>query len=109
VYIEPDDDIYVDHNGRLTERQWIGDQEVVIHYDDIPESDITEVDGIRVTTALRTVIDLAAAITPAELRSMVEDCLARGLFTIPEALARVEQPDLRDHPGAPLVPGAVTR
>jgi len=51
VYIEPDDDIYVDHNGRLTERQWLGDQEVVIHYDDIPDSDITEVDGIRVTTS----------------------------------------------------------
>lgn len=109
MYTEPDDDIYVDHNGRLTERQWLGDQEVVIHYDDIPESDITEIDGIRVTTALRTVIDMAAAVTPAHLRDMVEDCLARGLFTIAEALARVDQPDLRDHPGATLVRRAVTR
>ena len=109
MYIEPDDDIYVDHNGRLTERQWLGDQEVVIHYDDIPDSDITEIDGIPVTTALRTVIDLAAAVTPAELRTMVEDCLARGLFTIAEAVTRVEQPDLRDHPGAPHVRRAVSR
>jgi hypothetical protein len=109
VYIEPDDDIYIDHNGRLAERQWIGDHEVVIHYDDIPESDITEIGGIPVTTALRTVIDMAAAITPAELRSMVEDCLTRGLFTIAEALTRVAQPDLRDHPGAELVRRAVTR
>jgi len=109
VYTEPDDDIYVDHNGRLTERQWIGDQEVVIHYDDIPETDITEIDGIRCTTALRTVIDLAAAITPAELRNLIEDCLARELFSIAEARARVEQPDLRGHPGAQLLQRAIIR
>jgi len=109
MYTPPDDDIYVDHNGRLTERQCIGDQEVVVHYDDIPESDITEIDGIRVTTALRTVIDLAAAVTPAHLRDMVEDCLARRLFTIEEALARVDEPDLRDHRGAQLVRGIVSR
>lgn len=109
MYTDPDDDIYIEHNGRLTERQWIGGREVVVHYDDIPESDITEIDGIRVTTALRTVVDMAAAVTPAHLRSMIEDCLARGLFTIAEALARVEQPDLRDHRGAELVRRAVTR
>lgn len=109
MYTPPDDDIYVDHNGCLTERQWLGDQEVVIHYDDVPESDITEIDGIPVTTALRTVIDVAAAVPPTHLRNMIEDCLARQLFTIEEALARVDQPDIRDRRGAQLVREAVTR
>jgi hypothetical protein len=109
VYTPPDDDLYVDHNGCLTERKLLGGQEVVIHYDDIPESDMTMLDGIRLTTALRTVIDMAAAVTPEHLRDMVEDCLARKLFTIEEALARVDQPDIRDRHGAQLVRRAVTR
>jgi len=49
-------DLWIDHNGCLTERRLLGGQAVIVHYDDIPESDITVVDGIRVTTPLRTVI-----------------------------------------------------
>lgn len=53
------DDIYFDVNGALTERRRMGGQDVVVHYDDIPDTDITVVRGIPCTTALRTVIDLA--------------------------------------------------
>ena len=95
--------IYFDRNGVLTEHQWIGGQEVVVHYDDIPESDLTVVDGIPCTTALRTVIDLAPDLDPVQLHRVVEDCLHRSLFTVDEALARVGRPDMRDRPGAELL------
>jgi hypothetical protein len=52
----------VDGNGQLTERMWLGEQEVIIHRGDVPETDITTVDGIRCTTALRTVIDVAPSV-----------------------------------------------
>ena len=50
-------DVYFNKNGVLTEHRWIGGNEVVVHYEDIPESDCTTVDGIPCTTALRTMID----------------------------------------------------
>ena len=77
----------VDGNGVLTERMWIGDQEVIIHRDDVPESDVTTIDGIRCTTALRTVIDVAPDIEASHLAEIVRDCLERGLFTVEEAIA----------------------
>jgi hypothetical protein len=99
----PDDDIYVDANGCLAERMTAGDLEVIVHYDDIPESDITTIDGLRVTTALRTVIDLAPELEPAELNRIVHDCLVRRLFTTEEAMARVAKPDMLTRPGARLL------
>src|SRR4051794_17214404 len=36
----------IDANGCLTEAINVGDQKVVVHYDDIPESDITTVRGL---------------------------------------------------------------
>jgi len=53
-----DDEIYFDGNGSLTERRRLGGQAMVVHYDDLPEKDITVVEGIPCTTALRTVIDI---------------------------------------------------
>jgi hypothetical protein len=47
----------VDANGCPTERVTIGSQTIVLHHDDIPESDITPVRGMRCTTAARTLID----------------------------------------------------
>ncbi len=93
----------VDANGCLTEERWVGGQAVVVHYDDIPESDITEIDGIRVTTALRTVIDIAPELAPGRLEEIVEDCLTRGLFTVEEARARVTEPDMVARRGARLL------
>lgn len=94
------DDIFVDANGRLAERHSQGDVDVVLHYDDVPDSDVTEVDGLRVTTPLRTVIDLAIELDRLELERMIDECLARRLFTPQEAFDRVAQPAMLPRPGA---------
>ncbi len=84
----------MDGNGLLTERMWLGENEVVIHRDDVPETDITTVDGIRCTTALRTVIDVAPDVAASDLEVIVRDCLERGLFTVEEASRRLAEPDM---------------
>ncbi len=93
----------VDGNGLLTERMWLGDDEVIIHRDDVPETDITTVDGIRCTTALRTVIDVAPEVSTVHLRDMVQDCLERGLFTVGDAWRRLAEPDMVGRRGAELL------
>ena len=97
------DDVYIDANGCATELVRIGGQPAIFHYDDFPETDITTVSGIRCTTALRTVIDLAPELSAAHLRRMVQDCLDRRLFTVEEARARLAQPDMVDRAGAKLL------
>ena len=92
-----------------TERKWLGGQEVIVHYDDVPETDITTVGGIRVTTALRTVIDIAPDVDAAHLDEIVHDCLKRKLFTVAEALARIAEPDMVHRPGARLLGRALER
>jgi len=105
VYDEDEvlEEVYFDGNGCLTEHVSMGDSEVIVHYDDIPESDITTVDGIPCTTALRTVIDLAADLDADALQRMVDDALARDLFTVDEARARLARPDMLTRPGAQLL------
>jgi len=103
------DNIYIDANGVLTERVRFGNQEIVVHYDDIPESDITTVRGLRVTTPVRTVIDIATQVDPPDLERIFRDCLDRGLFTFEEALARIDQPDMASRAGARLVRSALAR
>ncbi len=93
----------VDGNGLLTERMWLGEQEVVIHRDDVPGTDITTIDGIRCTTALRTVIDVAPDVGAAHLEVMVRDCLERGLFTLEDAWRRVAEPDMVGRRGADVL------
>jgi hypothetical protein len=100
-------DLYIDSNGDPTERVLLNDQEVVIHCADLPESDITTVQGIPCTTALRTVIDIAPDVDADHLERIVQDCLRRRLFTVEEARARVAQPDMRGLPGAQLVQRAL--
>ena len=96
----PGDDVYFDANGCLAERVRLGDQLVVVHYADVPAEDLTVVQGIPCTTALRTVIDLAPECEPGELERIVRDALDRGLFSIDEARARLAKPDMRSRPGA---------
>jgi hypothetical protein len=100
-------DIYIDANGCPTERIRVGGREIVVHYDDIPESDITTVRGIRVTTPIRTVIDIAPETSASELERIIQDCLRRGLFTVEEALARLGQPDMAARAGARKVLAAL--
>jgi hypothetical protein len=86
-----------------TEFVRVGDQPAVIHYDDLPETDITTVSGVRCTTALRTVIDLALELDIVQLHRIVQDCLDRRLFTVEEAQARLAQPDMVEQAGAKLL------
>ena len=93
----------INADGVLTERTWIGGDEVIVRYDDVPDCDRTTVQGIPCTTPLRTVIDLAPELDPTELRSMVDQCLGRRLFTMDEALARLDQPDMATRSGAVIL------
>jgi hypothetical protein len=93
----------VDGNGVLVERMWLGDQEVHIHRDDYPETDITTVHGIRCTTPLRTVIDVAPDVPADDLVVMVQDCLDRGMFTVEQAWRRLAEPDMLSRRGAELL------
>jgi hypothetical protein len=100
---DPDDArFWIDQNGCLVERTMIGGREVTIRYDDLPPSDITVVHGIRVTTALRTVLDLADEVTNEQLHRMIRDTLRRKLFTIEAAIERANRPDIRDRLGTRL-------
>lgn len=102
-------DIYIDPRDHLVERIDMAGQEVHLHYRDIPESDITTVHGLRVTTPLRTVIDVASDGDAENLALMVGNCLGRGLFTVKEAWARISEPDMADDPGAQMLRGLLTR
>lgn len=96
----PDDDYFIDSNRVLTERRTIAGQQVVVHYDDVPDEDITTVRGIPCTTALRTVIDIGPDCEPGQLERMVADCLRRRLFTVGDAWQRLAQPDMWSLVGA---------
>ena len=93
----------VDPNGSLLERGSLSGVEVIVRRGEIPESDITTVDGIRCTTPVRTVIDIAASMKPDDLVAMVVDAITRGLFTEAEAWERLDQPDMSLHGGAQLL------
>ena len=95
--------MYFDRNGVLTEHRLIDGVEVIVHYDDVPESDRTVVDGIPCTTALRTVIDLAPELEPEQLAAAVQDCLDRNLFSVDDAMVRLDQPDMKGRLGAALL------
>ena len=93
----------VDANGMPMEEMFVGGTRVIVHHGDVPLSDITTISGIRCTTPLRTVIDLAPEVEPHHLTEMVLDCLERRLFTVNEARRRLRQPDMATHPGAERV------
>lgn len=81
----------------------VGGYPVIVHYADIPETDITSLRGIRCTTPLRTVIDVAPEVGREHLALMVRHCLDRGLFTIDEALERLAEPDMKARCGAAML------
>ena len=103
------DDMFLDANGFPAERVVLGGQDVVVHYVDVPDTDITTVNGLPCTTALRTVIDIASGIDTAELDRIVRDCFKRRLFSREEAMSRIAEPDMRTHPGAELLRRALPR
>ncbi len=96
-------DVFIDADGDLGEVRRVGDQEVIVHYKDIPEKDTTVVDGIPCTTALRTVIDIAVDTEKEELARIVRECLDRRLFDAFEARERIAEDDMRDRQGAKIL------
>ena len=97
----PEEGVFaVDANGCLTETIMLGGDPVIIHYDDVPDQDRTEINGIPCTTALRTIIDLAVELTDEELRRMVDGALGRRLFTLAEAWQRLSEADMAHRTGA---------
>lgn len=99
-FVEP---LGFDGNGCFTELWRTDDVDVVVHYDDVPESDVTVVDGIRCTTLIRTLIDLAPECEPDEIAAMIDDALGRGTLRLDEAWARVTAADMIDRPGARII------
>lgn len=98
------DDLYVDANGHPTERASTPNgPDVILHYGEIPELDVTTIDGVRCTTPLRAVIDLAPELDRNEWKPMVRECLERGLFSRKEAMDRTSRPDMLTRPGAQLL------
>lgn len=93
----------VDGNGHPTERAVLNGVEVIIHRANYPDSDITTVNGIRCTTALRTLIDVAVDLSDGDLRCAFNDSLDRGLFTLADARQRLAELDMVDYKGAALV------
>lgn len=100
---EADRDVFIDADGDLGEVRRVGDQEVIVHYKDIPEKDMTVVDGIPCTTALRTVIDIAVDTEKEELARIVRECLDRRLFDVCEARERIAEDDMRERQGAKIL------
>lgn len=103
------EELEVDRNGDPVEVIEVGGRKVVVHYRDIPDEDLTVVDGIPCTTALRTMIDVAVDTERLEFEGMVGSCLARGLFTADEARVRLSAHDMRTHPGALLLRAAIAQ
>lgn len=93
----------VDGNDGLVELRTIGDQQIRVHYGNVPESDVTTAHGFRCTTALRTAIDIACDTDRAELKAFARMCLERGHFTIDEAASRIAEPDMAAHRGAAIL------
>lgn len=102
-------DYFIDANGCLAERVELDGLSVILHYDDVPDSDKTVVDGLPTTTALRALLDVAVECDPVDLDIAIRDCLQRGLFTVAEARARIAQPDMASRPGTSLFARALAR
>lgn len=64
---------------------------VVLHHGDIPDDDQEQREGFRLTTPLRSLLDVAAGnLEGDKLGSAVSEALERGLFTRRMLLARVD-------------------
>ena len=96
---DDDAEYFIDENGCLDEVRDLGGTKLVIHYDDIPQFDKTVVDGLPMTTPLRTAIDTAIQVGEADLERLISECLEKRLFTRAEAWERISQPDICDRPG----------
>lgn len=96
-------DLGLDANGCPLEEWEMNGIVVLVHVDDLPESDLTMINGVRVTTPARTVIDLAASLLPTQLDDLLRDFLVRGVITVEELGDRLAEPDMVSRPGAQVL------
>jgi hypothetical protein len=100
-------------NSDRCRRNWRRDASptfvVVVHYDDLPEKDVTTLHGIPVTTAVRTVIDIAPDLDDEHLHRVLVDALSRQLFTVDELQLRLSEPDMLHRPGTARLRQVLTR
>lgn len=69
---------------------------VILHHADLPDDDVVERDGFKLTTATRTLIDMASlASDEDQLARAIEDARESGLLTIRRLRGRAEAVDLR--------------
>lgn len=63
----------------------------IVHRNNLPPVDLTEVEGIPVTTAARTLIDIAPIVSRDALEEALDDGLRRGVFSIPRLRWRLDE------------------
>jgi len=58
-------------------------ESLILHRDDLSESDIEQMQGVRVTRPLRTVLDLlqTGRVDPSLIRQAIDEAMRRGLIT----------------------------
>ena len=65
---------------------------VILHHGDMPADDARERDGFRVTTPLRTLLDVAASpLSPEHVEAAVREALGQGLVRLAEFAAAAAQ------------------
>lgn len=82
------------------------DDAVVLHHVELPEIDVVDQTGFRVTTAARSLVDVAAAgVDEDHLARAIKDVTDAGLTTLRQLRSRAEAVDAR---GALFIERAIT-
>ncbi|MGI8647670.1 MAG: hypothetical protein DLM55_04280 [Acidimicrobiales bacterium] len=69
---------------------------VTLYHNDVPDKDILQLAGFRVTTVIRSLIDVAAILADEDqLKRAVQEALDSGVFTLRQLRSRAEEVDLR--------------
>lgn len=72
------------------------DASITLHFTDLPPGDILGHSGYRVTTVLRSLVDVAASGADADqLARAIHESVAAGHLTLRQLRARAEEIDLR--------------
>ena len=90
-------------NGRRMRRSGVFVHQAVA----LPDVDVTIVDAIPVTTATRTLIDLASVLTATALEEVLDDALRRRLTTIPRLRGRLVELGRKGRRGIATISGLV--
>ncbi|HEX2058854.1 MAG TPA: type IV toxin-antitoxin system AbiEi family antitoxin domain-containing protein [Actinomycetota bacterium] len=78
-------------------------REVVVHRTRLPEGDVTNLDGFPVTTAARTLADVAGRLEPESFDAAFHHCLHARLTDLPTLAAVSARHAGAGHPGAALL------